>query len=116
MSWMSVLKKGPMGNRGIQPKQKEFVDELMSDYKKRTPRKIVEDLYDKLEEINAERAAMKPKQLNLSSNIIAPTTQIKRYISHNPKYESAVYDSITGKILAVKRLSKPHHEIKYWMK
>tara|TARA_R110002051_G_scaffold230205_1_gene292281 strand:+ start:4227 stop:4556 length:330 start_codon:yes stop_codon:yes gene_type:complete len=109
MSWERLLKRGA-GN--ITDKEKNFIDELMSDKKKRTSREIVEDLWNKLEEINAGR-----KRNKLSSRIIASEIEIVQYIGQSPKYESAAYDTITDKQRRRNPYRRtPHIKLKYWLK
>jgi hypothetical protein len=115
MSWEDILKTG-RGKGKFSQRAREFLDELMSDKKPRTDREILDDLWTKIEEMNAERDTMRTPthQLRTGAQLIPTTAKIREYLSKDAKYESAIYDIRTNKILAVK--GKPYHKKKYWMK
>ena len=114
MSWMGVLKGKTARRRS--DKAIELVDGLMSDKKPRTEREILDDLWTEVER-KREEAKETGVPYAIGSILIPTTRELRYYLSNDAKYESAVYDNITGKITGIKRGGGlPHYKRKYWMK
>ena len=111
MSWESILKAKTARRRS--DKAVELVDEVMSDKEPRVIKDILEILWTKVEEKKKRERTRKGTPTGRS---MIPTTRELRYYLSRGKYESAVYDTITGKITGSTSTTKPYHERKYWMK
>ena len=108
MSWEDML-KGKTSAKAV-----KLVDEIMSDKKPRTEREILDDLWTEVEKRKKEGLTRR-KHSPPSGRLMIPTTrELRYYLGNDAKYESAIYDSITGK--RRKSRSSRLSETKYWMK
>ena len=100
-SWQDVLKGLAMSGHA-----KKYVEELMSDGKKRTAREIIEGLWAIVEDKRKFS-----RSGGLGATLIPTELELIRYLNVN-NYNKIIINSHTGKEIKVKK--KPYHQIQYW--
>jgi len=99
MSWFEILKR-------MTKLAETLLIDIMSDGEKRTVEEILDEMWNKVEQHIG--------RIKTGKYTIPTKHEIRHFLGKSENYESAIFDTITGKQQQRKNLLRHYHKRYYW--